>query len=99
MKAKMRRFCVVCLSAGMVVVLIAMTYTLPDKTLLGAALVGFWAALATLGGLAALWLFDYARKQAGKKKCAGTTVLRQDRGYQGGNVVPVKSKESLPARM
>ena len=50
-KAKMRRFCVVCLSAGMVVVLIAMTYTLPDKTLLDAALVGFWAALATLAGV------------------------------------------------
>lgn len=41
----------VCLSAGIVVVLIALTYTLPDETLLGAALVGFWAALATLAGV------------------------------------------------
>ena len=99
MRARFRRFCVGVVVVGLFVACVPLAYALPASVQLGAALAGFGAALGTLGGLAVLWLFDYARKQAGKKKCAGTTVPRQYRPVVGGNVVPVKSKESLPARL
>jgi len=82
MLARFKRFCVGVVVVGLFVACVPLAYALPASVQLGAALVGFAGALGTLGGVA-VWLFDYARNQTGKKKCAGTTVLRQDRGYQG----------------
>ncbi len=71
MRARFRRFCVGVVVVGLFVACVPLAYALPASVQLGAALVGFAGALGTLGGLAALWLFDYARNQTGKEKMRG----------------------------
>ncbi len=62
MRAKFKRFCVGAVLAGLVLAWVVIAQAIPPVVQLGAALVGFGAALATLGGVG-LWLFDYARNQ------------------------------------
>lgn len=62
MKAKLKLFCVGLVWAGLFAACVPLFGALPAPVQLGAAWLGFGAALATLGGVG-LWLFDYVRNQ------------------------------------
>lgn len=96
MKARLRRFCVGVVAAGLVVACVPLAYALPASVQLGAALVGFAGALGTLGGVVWLLIARVIRERKNAQVCRYLDIIGVTVGGAG---VPVKSKESLPARM